>query len=887
MLQAQAAMTWTTYGSLSVTLLPLLLVGCSGEDTEDALDVVGTTAQEATAMNALTMNALTMNALTMNGQSAPGSGSDEARKQLVAYKLTGYQLMSSASAAVKSALGSSVPTGAAGSPTRGQLAVDLLKYIYSCAMPAGVSTSISGVAGQPGGTVTLQGQLGLASAWATGPCQDQCRQLVSACVLARVNAFGQPVEISMRAPAYGLVASAAEQATFADNEGAFFGNIFGRGQGSSWTGSWEAYACHPTSTAGSGELVAVTHRACARPGGYCTIDVVGPCSASCSGSEGAYASCSKPGGATAYQPIGVYLKPVDPVCGNDLCEAGEATACPVDCSDTLVLPISSAGFSARVVASVAQPVHRSSSVIIVGIVEATAGLPSALNVGSGVTLLQQSPRDMFIVRYEAQEGANPAAIHVVWAVREPIASEVGPTGPFNLDPKDIKADPDGDVAVAGTGFVALYDKNTGQRLWRTNDPQRTGYDAVWINPVGDVVASGVTPAAPATHVTTRYTVVAGQAFASFGSAAVPGPLRFLHKIDEIQYDFYESLGVSGKLRVRRLSSEGVEQSFFDVSTPGLQQPVPQRIAVDNATGQIIVAGYNAAEGGPGKTPFIAQLSPSGTLTWLNVFRSQLQRDLLIEQLHLHDGRIYIAGKFSGPTDFHGSLAGPAITPAFDIGNDAFVARYDFLTGRAEWARTYGGNGSDSLGSFSVDGTGKLWTFGEFSGSARVDWKQISGSNDGGSDIFLERSYPGHNLALHKPAQQSSTYASQGVVGTADKAVDGDTDGAFSSGSVAATNVEQGAFWQLDLGSIRWVDHVLIYRRMDGNSGDLSGLAVQASGTGNASSDFVTKYVYTPDPQHPVAGKVLRVDDIGNIRYVRIRQDQAKSLGLAEVQVWGH
>ena len=874
-------MKCTPYGSLTVPLLTLLLAGCSGADTEDVLEVVGGAAQDATAMNALTMNAL-----TMNGQPTQGSASDEARKQLVAHKLTGAQLMSAESAAVKSALSSPEPTGAHGSPTRGQLAVELLRYIYSCAMPVGASTTMTGVAGQPGGVVELHGGLGLAGAWATGPCQESCRELVSACVLARVNAFGQPVEISMRAPAHGLQASAAEQATFTEHEGAFFGNLFGHGEGSSWTGNGEAYACHPTSSMDNGEIVAVTHRACTRPGGYCPIEVVGACSASCTGEAGDYASCSKPGGSAAYLPIAVYLKPVDPVCGNEVCETDEATDCPVDCSVAMVMPLLSPGFSVRVVDSVAHPADRSSSVIVMGVVEATAGLPAALPVGDGVTLLEQSPRDMVLVRYEAQQGANPEPIHVVWAVREPIPRELGPLGMLDLDPRDIAVDPDGDVAVAGTKFVALYDKSTGQRLWRTVDAQGAAYDAVWINPVGDVVASGVKPGDPGTRVTTRYTVLAGQAFASFGRAAVAPKLRGMRKLDEIQYDFHESSGAGSRLRVRRLSSEGVEIGSFEVQAPGIQQPVPRLLGVDEATGKIVVVGYDAADGEPGRTPFIAQLSPSGSLSWLNVFRSQLQRELLIERLHLHDGRIYLGGKFNGPTDFHGSLGGPPITPAFDIGNDAFVAKYDSQTGRAEWARTYGGNGSDTLGSFSIDGAGKLWTFGEFRGAARVDWEQISGSNDGGSDIFLERSYPGHNLALHKPAQQSSTYASQGVVGTADKAVDGDTNGAFSSGSVAATNVEQGASWQLDLGSIRWIDHVLIHRRMDCCGGDPEGLAIQASGTGTAESDFITKYLYTPDPQHPT-GKVLRVDNLGNIRYLRVRQEQARSLGLAEVQIWGH
>jgi hypothetical protein len=42
--------------------------------------------------------------------------------------------------------------------------------------------------------------------------------------------------------------------------------------------------------------------------------------------------------------------------------------------------------------------------------------------------------------------------------------------------------------------------------------------------------------------------------------------------------------------------------------------------------------------------------------------------------------------------------------------------------------------------------------------------------------------------------------------------------------------------------------------MDGSGADLQGLAVQASGTGNAEADFVTKYQFTPDPRTPLPAR---------------------------------
>ncbi len=66
-----------------------------------------------------------------------------------------------------------------------------------------------------------------------GTCDESCQRWVSACVLARTNAYGAHVEISMRAPANApqaiknaLATSPPEVASFALREGAYYGNIF-------------------------------------------------------------------------------------------------------------------------------------------------------------------------------------------------------------------------------------------------------------------------------------------------------------------------------------------------------------------------------------------------------------------------------------------------------------------------------------------------------------------------------------------------------------------------------------------------------------------------------------------------------------------------------------
>src|SRR5262249_43891385 len=82
-----------------------------------------------------------------------------------------------------------------------------------------------------------------ATGTSAGQCDESCQRWVSACVLARTNAYGVPVEISMRAPATPPRAPPRqasqvppnqcapptrpdEVASYTLREGAYYGNIF-------------------------------------------------------------------------------------------------------------------------------------------------------------------------------------------------------------------------------------------------------------------------------------------------------------------------------------------------------------------------------------------------------------------------------------------------------------------------------------------------------------------------------------------------------------------------------------------------------------------------------------------------------------------------------------
>ncbi len=97
-----------------------------------------------------------------------------------------------------------------------------LEYVISCALPAGAEVTGE----QDGIAYAFSGALGLAPEWADGSCEEDCQRWVSACLLARVNARGERVEISMRAEHPALHPGPGELARFAEEDGTFFGNVF-------------------------------------------------------------------------------------------------------------------------------------------------------------------------------------------------------------------------------------------------------------------------------------------------------------------------------------------------------------------------------------------------------------------------------------------------------------------------------------------------------------------------------------------------------------------------------------------------------------------------------------------------------------------------------------
>jgi hypothetical protein len=147
-----------------------------------------------------------------------------------------------------------------------------------------------------------------------------------------------------------------------------------------------------------------------------------------------------------------------------------------------------------------------------------------------------------------------------------------------------------------------------------------------------------------------------------------------------------------------------------------------------------------------------------------------------------------------------------------------------------------------------------------------------------------------NLASGRTASQSSTLPGYPTAGPA-SAVDGNTDGSFSDGSVTATNADPNAWWQVDLGASATVASVVIFNRTDCCISRLSDFWVFVSNTPFLPTDtpatlqsragtFSSHQTTAPNPSTTVAAGGAQG------RYVRVQLSGTDYLSLAEVQVLG-
>ncbi|TCC23473.1 PKD domain-containing protein [Kribbella speibonae] len=143
-----------------------------------------------------------------------------------------------------------------------------------------------------------------------------------------------------------------------------------------------------------------------------------------------------------------------------------------------------------------------------------------------------------------------------------------------------------------------------------------------------------------------------------------------------------------------------------------------------------------------------------------------------------------------------------------------------------------------------------------------------------------------NLSTNRPATQSST-----DVGTAARAVDGNTNGVFAAGSVSRTASSSQPWWQVDLLTNSRVSNVTVHNRTDASSDKLNNAVVflsTASMSGRTYTQLMADSTVTKLNLGPTPGALTSLPTNAVARYVKV-QSPATSAGvisLAEVIVTG-
>jgi alpha-L-fucosidase len=140
-----------------------------------------------------------------------------------------------------------------------------------------------------------------------------------------------------------------------------------------------------------------------------------------------------------------------------------------------------------------------------------------------------------------------------------------------------------------------------------------------------------------------------------------------------------------------------------------------------------------------------------------------------------------------------------------------------------------------------------------------------------------------DLALGRTATQSSEYDTPAP---ASRAVDGNRDGGFWSGSLSHTAEQDQPWWQVDLESRQYIGSVKIYNRTDCCISRLSDIYVLVSDKPFASGDLATAR-QQPGVTALHVDKVATYTELAvgrNGRYVRIQLAGHNPLSLAEVEV---
>jgi hypothetical protein len=185
-----------------------------------------------------------------------------------------------------------------------QEARDVLAYAVGCALEntQSISFTVGGIEYSDAGGV------GIAPDWTTSPLSTTQAAWVSACVFAHANELSRVIWISVRGDQASLATTAAEQAQYPLEEGAFWGNVFVD------LGTIAGYSCEGVDRSANGTDAELSERECAQWDGItgsntspCGLGYAGLCSSVCSTATAPYAGCSFLGDAASATVVTTFL----------------------------------------------------------------------------------------------------------------------------------------------------------------------------------------------------------------------------------------------------------------------------------------------------------------------------------------------------------------------------------------------------------------------------------------------------------------------------------------------------------------------------------------------------------------------------------------------------
>jgi hypothetical protein len=168
----------------------------------------------------------------------------------------------------------------------------VFEYTVSCALGPDQSVEVE----RHGETLVFEGALGLAPEWGDpdGSCDGACRGWVSACLIARTNAKGIAMPISLRGDHPSLAPTDDEVDAYTIHEAVYYGDLF--------ADSPRLFACLPD---GHTEIP----RVCGSDHESCGVTIVGACSDHCDAT-----GCRDPAGNAYPEMIAVYRDPDASTC---------------------------------------------------------------------------------------------------------------------------------------------------------------------------------------------------------------------------------------------------------------------------------------------------------------------------------------------------------------------------------------------------------------------------------------------------------------------------------------------------------------------------------------------------------------------------------------------